>query len=49
MINYPVSMLTSVSDCDAILSFAAQEQQGLEWKKNPWNIRKNGAPAKRQL
>ncbi len=33
MPNYSVTQLTSVSDCDAVLSIAAKEKQDLEWKK----------------
>ena len=33
MAHYPVSQLTTVSDCDAVLNIAASEQKNLEWKK----------------
>ncbi|WP_346238505.1 hypothetical protein ABDK00_008350 [Niabella insulamsoli] len=33
MPDYSVQQLTSVSDCDAVLSIATKEQQDLEWKK----------------
>ena len=33
MPNYSVTQLTSVSDCDAVLSIASKEKQDLEWKK----------------
>jgi hypothetical protein len=33
MSNYSVTQLTSVSDCDAVLSIAIKEKQDLEWKK----------------
>ncbi len=33
MPNYSATQLTSVSDCDAVLSIATKEKQDLEWKK----------------
>ncbi len=33
MPNYSVMQLTSVSDCDAVLTIATKEKQDLEWKK----------------
>lgn len=33
MANYPVSQLTTVEDCDALLNIADKEQKDMEWKK----------------
>ena len=33
MPNYSVNQLTTVADCDAVLSIATKEQKDLEWKK----------------
>ncbi|ANH82477.1 hypothetical protein A8C56_17225 [Niabella ginsenosidivorans] len=33
MPNYSVDQLTTVADCDAVLSIATKEQKDLEWKK----------------
>lgn len=33
MANYSVSQLTTIEDCDALLSIADREQKNLEWKK----------------
>ncbi|HMR81629.1 MAG TPA: hypothetical protein PKE30_00755 [Niabella sp.] len=41
MPNYSVSQLTSVSDCDAVLSIAGKELQDLEWRKLSYQRQKN--------
>ncbi|MCF3110905.1 hypothetical protein LL912_19120 [Niabella sp. CC-SYL272] len=33
MPNYSTTQLTTVADCDAVLSIATKEQKDLEWKK----------------
>jgi len=33
MANYPVGNLSSIEDCDAMLSIADKEQKDLDWKK----------------
>jgi len=33
MANYPVSQLTTIEDCDALLAIADKEQKDLEWRK----------------
>lgn len=41
MPDYSVSQLTSVSDCDAVLSIANKELQDLEWRKLSYQRQKN--------
>lgn len=41
MPDYSVNQLTSVSDCDAVLSIANKELQDLEWKKLSYQRQKN--------
>lgn len=33
MANYPVSQLTTIEDCDALIGIAEKEQKDLEWEK----------------